>query len=66
MKLGDVAQADGYLIEYKVRVPYAPASGETFVNYASLDANKTRIDAKNHHMYIKQLVVQRMVTHLKL
>jgi len=46
VKLGDVAQADGYLIEYKVRVPYAPASGETFVNYASLDANKTRIDAK--------------------
>ena len=29
-----------------MRVPYAPASGETFVNYASLDANKTRIDAK--------------------
>ena len=46
VKLGDVAQADGYLIEYQVRVPYAPASGETFVNYASLDANKTRIDAK--------------------
>ena len=46
VKLGDVAQADGYLIEYKVLVPYAPASGETFVNYASLDANKTRIDAK--------------------
>ena len=46
VKLGDVAQADGYLIEYKARVPYAPASGETFVNYASLDANKTRIDAK--------------------
>ena len=46
VKLGDVAQADGYLIEYQVRVPYAPASGETFVNYASLDANKTRIDSK--------------------
>ena len=46
VKLGDVAQADGYLIEYQVRIPYAPASGETFVNYASLDANKTRIDAK--------------------
>ena len=46
VKLGEVAQSDGYLIEYQVRVPYAPASGETFVNYASLDANKTRIDAK--------------------
>ena len=46
VKLGDVAQADGYLIEYQVRVPYAPASGETFVNYARLDANKTLIDAK--------------------
>ena len=46
VKLGEVAQSEGYLIEYQVRVPYAPASGETFVNYASLDANKTRIDAK--------------------
>ena len=46
VKLGEVAKSDGYLIEYQVRVPYAPASGETFVNYASLDANKTRIDAK--------------------
>ena len=46
VKLGNVAQSEGYLIEYKVSVPYTPASGEKFVNYASLDANKTRIDAK--------------------
>ncbi len=55
----------GYHSEYQVFL-CASFRGNIPVNYASFDANKTRIIAKNLPMYIKQLVVQRMVTHLEL
>ena len=51
VSLGNVAQGEGYLIVYKVKIPYTPANGEKFLNNVSLNAKKVVETKSNPFVY---------------
>ena len=51
VSLGNVAQGEGYLIVYKVKIPYTPANGEKFLNNVSLKAQKVTETKSNPFVY---------------
>ena len=48
---GNVAQGEGYLIAYKVKIPYTPANGEEFLNNVTLNAKKVVETKSNPFVY---------------
>ena len=51
VSLGNVSQGEGYLIVYKVKIPYTPANGEKFLNNVSLKAQKVVETKSNPFVY---------------
>ena len=51
ISLGNVAQGEGYLIAYKVKIPYTPANGEEFLNNVTLNAKKVVETKSNPFVY---------------
>ena len=51
VSLGNVSQGEGYLIVYKVKIPYTPANGEKFLNNVSLKAQKVTETKSNPFVY---------------
>ena len=51
ISLGNVAQGEGYLIVYKVKIPYTPANGEEFLNNVTLNAKKVVETKSNPFVY---------------
>ena len=51
VSLGNVSQGEGYLIVYKVKIPYTPANGEKFLNNVTLNAKKVVETKSNPFVY---------------